>query len=40
MKELIDHYDALATKRAYYLEKNSYYHALQCKQYQYFVPVA
>lgn len=38
MKELIAHYDALSSKRAYYLEKNSYYHALLRKQYQYFIP--
>jgi len=38
MKELIDHYDALAAKRAYYIEKNSYYHTLLKKQYRYFIP--
>jgi len=38
MKDLIEHYDALASKRAYYIEKNSYYHALLKKQYNYFIP--
>lgn len=38
MKKLIAHYNALASQREAYLEKNSYYHGLLQKQYQYFVP--
>ncbi|MBM3251747.1 MAG: glycosyltransferase [Candidatus Omnitrophica bacterium] len=38
MKDIINHYNALAQKRDYYRAKNKYYYYLLNKQYRYFVP--
>lgn len=38
MKNIIDHYDALASRRDHFLAKNKYYHYLNYHEYKYFVP--